>query len=77
MPALGRAKLYSDLTSTIQNTQDGILWFGSDVAFIQSKTSDGNVYRLQIEKNGSITLWYSTDGGANFTPKQVSPSPFA
>lgn len=75
MPALSFG--YSNFSNTIQNTQNGMLWFGSNVAFIQSKPGNGNIYRLQIEENGSVALWYSTDGGANFTPKQISPSPFA
>lgn len=73
----GLNTLYSDFTNTIQNTQDGLLWFGRNVGFIQTKPQNGNIYRLQIEENGSVTLWYSTDGGSIFTPKQVSPSPFA
>lgn len=70
-------ELNSNFSNTIQNTQNGMLWFGNNIAFIQSKPGNGNIYRLQIEENGSVALWYSTDGGANFTPKQVSPSPFA
>ena len=71
------AKQNSDLTSTIHNDQNGLIWFGGGIGFIQTKPGNGNIYRLQIEENGSITLWYSTDGGSNFTPNQVSPSPFA
>lgn len=73
----GLNTLISDFSNTIQNTQNGMLWFGNNVAFIQSKPGNGNIYRLQIEENGSVALWYSTNGGANFTPKQISPSPFA
>lgn len=67
----------NNLTNTIHNDQNGLLWFGNDVGFIQIKPGNGNIYRLQVEENGSVSMWYSTDGGANFTQKEISPSPFA
>lgn len=70
------AQLNSNINSVIQNEQNGIIRFGSDVGFIQTKPSNGNIYRLQIESNGAVTLWYSVDGGREFTPKQISSSPF-
>lgn len=70
------AKLYSDLTSTINNLQDGVLFWGNNSFFVQSRSTDNKVYRLQIEYDGSVKLWYSIDDGVTFLPKEISPSPF-
>lgn len=71
----GLNTLYSNMTSTILNYQDGKIYFGGNLAYIESKASDNKVFRLQIEPNGGLFLWYSTDNGQSFQAKVISTSP--
>lgn len=72
-----RGKLDTTIFQQKVNLANGSqLFAGPNSGFFQVKTGLG-IYRLQIEQNGALVMWYSTDNGATYKPATIMQSPLS